>query len=135
MKKILILTITLFTLLSCSSNDDIILDQVIGKWKVKSVTVNNVSILNACSSQSTIEFKSDNTVTTVAFNDDNSNSNCTSSSKTGNWKFKNGTTYATSIDTNDGSFREITITFSNNNNTFTTSDSQAQGVEAVYTKI
>lgn len=133
MKKITYLLIGILCLTSCSSNDDDVSDPIIGKWKIKSGTVNNISILNACSSQTSIEFKSDNTVNVVSFSDDNANSNCTSELQTGNWKLNNGSSYATTLDSNNGSFIDANIIFSDNNNTFTTGPSS--NVVLIYTKI
>ena len=125
------LIIAILCLSSCSSNDDDISNPIIGKWKIKDITINNSSILNSCNANSTIEFKPDNTVIVIGFNDDGS---CVSESNTGNWKFKSGNTYSTTVNSDDGSFTDISIVFSNNNNTFTTRDSEAQGVVAVYTR-
>ena len=77
MKKLLILTIAMFSLLSCSSNEDTdsLLggnsnggdDPIIGKWQVVSTTENGDNILTECEKNTTVTFSNDGTVTVVDF--------------------------------------------------------------------
>lgn len=54
MKKILILSLTVFTLLSCSSSDDITDNSIIGTWKL--ISHSDVNTLPDCMKQTTITF-------------------------------------------------------------------------------
>ena len=60
MKKILILSLTLFTLLSCSSSDEISGNSIIGTWKL--ISHSDLTSLPECMKKSTLIFNSNTTI-------------------------------------------------------------------------
>lgn len=138
MKKILILTITLFTLLSCSKSSDDINDPIIGKWQHSEGYTNGINNnLSYCSKKTTIEFKSNNELTIIGFS--SGNVNCSSVTDNGTWQNTSNSNYdITLIDSQGKTFYETTdtIVFSNNNNTFTVANSETlNGVTTTYTSV
>lgn len=67
MKKILILSLTIFTLLSCSSSDDIADNSIIGTWKL--VSHSDIDVLDECFKKTVIIFNSDNTFGGTSYED------------------------------------------------------------------
>lgn len=138
MKKILILTITLLTLFSCSKSDDDISNPIIGKWQHHESFTNDINDnITDCRKKTTIEFKSNYELTIIDYSLDNTN--CTSLTNNGTWSNTNGTDYDIALIDSDGksNYEETnTLIFSNNNNTFTVTTSEIyNGVTTTYTSV
>lgn len=86
MKKALILSLTIFTLLSCSSSDDIADNSIVGTWKLTSHS--DVTSLPECMKKSTLIFNSNNTVGGTHYEAD-----CDMNSISGNFSKTNDTEY------------------------------------------
>lgn len=69
MKKIIYLFIAMISLSSCSSNDDLDQDLLIGKWQLTSQKEDNVEYSDDCSKRSTITFLENKTVTVSSYYD------------------------------------------------------------------
>jgi hypothetical protein len=116
MKKILILTITLFTLLSCSSNDDAISnsDPIIGKWQLNSETKNDTEVSTECDRKNTLTFSENGTLTDV--NHEDNGNGCSSNSLTSTWENSGNSNYK--ITPTNGDSLTIQLIFSQNNTVF-----------------
>lgn len=86
MKKLLILTITMFSLLSCSSENDSPeeVDPIIGKWQLVSVIEDGTDITEECEKKNNITFLNDETYNIVDFFND-SDDECDSEEDDGEW--------------------------------------------------
>lgn len=119
MKKILILTIALFTLFSCSSDDEeITQDPIIGIWNLFAIDNNEVS---DCLKQSTWVFNENGTATKQGYEE--TNRQCNSEPiENATWENLNNGSYRiipTNSTTTDTVF---STTFSDNNNTLKVGD-------------
>ena len=116
MKKLLILSITLFSLFSCSSDDENIeKDPLIGTWYFFS---ENGKEVDDCNKKSTaiISEKGDFTATNYG-NQDNPNACVIENINNGTWVSKKNNKYELK-NNKSGSITIHTITFSDNKNTF-----------------
>lgn len=67
MKKILILSLTIFTLLSCSSSDDIADNSIVGTWRL--VSHSDIVTIKECFKKTVIIFNSNNTFGGTSYED------------------------------------------------------------------
>ena len=112
MKKLLILSIAIFTLFSCSDNDEenIEKDPFIGIWGVFSIQGEEV---NECKKNSTLMNTESGNFSTTDYNDDNGD--CIKESEAiGTWENAGNNVYITK---EGGKEQSINVTFENNNNT------------------
>lgn len=119
MKKILILTIAIFSLISCSSEEGDgtnSSDPIIGTWSAFSI---NGTELSACLKKSTLIF-SENGNLSISSYYVNSNGDCLSENSSGTWTNKGNNIYSVTLE-NDGP-SQSKVTFSDNNNTMTVAD-------------
>ena len=126
MKKILILTVALFSLMSCSDNDNSI-DPVIGSWFPFS---ENGVESSDCEKKSTLTFSENGAFTTTNYILDG-NECFLDNEASGIWSAKAGSVYTITIsgraEGDDG-----VLVFSNNNDTFTiTSEGEEAGTTEV----
>ncbi len=116
MKKILVLTIAMFSLLACSSSEDenIEKDPIIGTWFLFSRQGENV---NECEMRSNVVFKENGTYTTASYSD-LGNQCVLEDEDQGNWSNKGNSNYAV-VPSEENTEDIAKIVFSDNNNTFT----------------
>ncbi|WP_420553082.1 lipocalin family protein [Tenacibaculum aiptasiae] len=114
MKKILFLSIALFSLISCSSNDEDSLDPFIGTWYLFSINNQEVS---DCLKNNTVNILENGNLTFTSY--DLINNVCkVDDTGSSTWKNKGGGNYG--ITTKGTTIERINkVLFSNNNNTFT----------------
>ncbi|WP_445749186.1 lipocalin family protein [Polaribacter sp.] len=120
MKKIIYLFIAMISLSSCSSNDDLDQDPIIGKWQLISQKEDNVEYSDDCSRRSTITFLENKTVTVSSYYD--FGNACENISDSFSWMNLGNTGYELTYDPNDK--ETITIVFSENNTVFTVNESE-----------
>ena len=135
MKKLLILSIAVFTLFSCSDNDDN-LDLIIGSWtQLETEAKAEKRVEDDCYTMNTVNFNSNSTYSSTQYEND-SDGNCTTDGpeQLGTWKNNNNNTYTFSFSNDENETRDNTglVIFSNNNNTFTLGEGEE--VE-VYTRV
>lgn len=119
MKKILILTIALVSLFSCSSDENENIDPIIGVWYVYSY---KGQLTNECERKGLTTFTKDGDFSTISYA--LINNNCIEdSSSTGTWSNKGNNAYVIKRGNDED---EVTITFSDNNNTFSASSVENQ---------
>ena len=121
MKKLLILSIAVFTLFSCSSDDNnsdssIQSDLIIGKWNLSASTAGSLS---SCIRQSNIELKQDGTYNLIQYYEDSNGCNIGYTLTNKNWSKNSDGTYNVKF-VGDSSGENINVSFSNNNSTMTT---------------
>jgi len=121
MKKLLYLFVATALLFSCESNDDDSLsggDPIIGEWQLTSEKENGVEESTACSRRSKVNFSADGTFLYQGFFSETA-SDCQTDTSSGTWANDGNSNYTIII---DGDSSTTKITFSNNNNTFSTTD-------------
>lgn len=94
MKKILILSLTIFTLLSCSSSDDIAGNSIIGTWKLTSHS--DFSTLPDCMKQTTITFEKHGILTGEIY--EPNGGNCDKNNLAANYEKETETLYTVILD-------------------------------------
>lgn len=110
MKNILILSLTLFTLLSCSSDDETVdTTTILGTWKL--ISHSDLTTLPDCMINSAINFKSNNTLSGIVY-EPNGN-NCDQNNVTGSYSKETETLYKITIP-NANSDTEITAELNTN---------------------
>ena len=125
MKKLLILSIAVFTLFSCSSNDDDNLDLIVGTWTYTAI---DGEVLDDCDKKSQVTFNENNSYSTKSYYTENGD--CVlESTINGTWENNNNNTYSFSF---DGDTNTAKVTFSNNDNTLTLGENEDR---EVYTRI
>lgn len=112
MKKILILTIALVSLFSCSS-DDKDLDPIVGKWYVFS---KDGVETDECERKGNLTFNEDGSTTSVYYESLNNECLKGGDEGTATWKNKGNNVYSI---TRGKESNDATLVFSDNNNTFT----------------
>lgn len=106
-----------------SSNDD---DKIVGTWKLTSlvVTINgktmDVTTFDPCFLTTTLIFEADGNFSTTYATNTGNNECSEPAHNTGSWQFEGGTTYT--IEGGRFGSGTRTLTFSNNNNTFSSSE-------------
>ena len=118
MKKILVLTIAMFSLLACSSDDDN-LDPLVGSWYLFSE--NNEEVPD-CEKKSTLQILENGTFKSLSYYFDEDTQECTEEGNSnGTWTNKGSNIYGIKPDGRD---KEgiLNITFKDNNNTFSYSE-------------
>lgn len=105
MKKILILSLTIFALLSCSSSDNIADNSIVGTWKM--ISHSDLATLTDCMKKSTITFNSNNTFGGTTYEAD-----CDKNVVSGSYTKSNDSEYDVEIP-NYGA--EITVSINNDN--------------------
>ncbi|AZJ35248.1 hypothetical protein D6T69_06830 [Tenacibaculum singaporense] len=118
MKKTIILTLTIISLLSCSSSDENLTNSIVGNWKITSHS--DLSTLNDCIEQSTLNFGS-NSDFTINFYEKNGD-NCDRQISTGNYS-ETGTNEYTLQSDSFGSNENVTVIVNGNNLTMKSSNS------------
>jgi len=114
MKKILVLTITMFSLLACSSDDENNLDPIIGTWYKFS---QNGEEFGECEKKTTFTFSENGTYSITPYV--TLNNECIIDGKDdGNWSNKSEGNYGI-IPSGETEEAVAKIVFSNNNNTLT----------------
>ncbi|MEE4000422.1 lipocalin family protein [Tenacibaculum sp. FZY0031] len=115
MKKNLILTIAMFSLLACSSDDENNLDPIVGTWYFFSDSGVEV---DECNKRSTILFNDNGTFSSTNYGNQDDPNNCVIENKdSGTWINNSNNKYQiTDIKTNTKQI--YTITFSDNGNSF-----------------
>lgn len=122
MKKFFYLFTAITILFSCESNDDDSLpdgDPIIGEWQLVSEKENGVEESTSCSRRSRVTFSADGSFVYQGFYNETS-TECESDSTSGTWMNDGNTNYT--LDFGNGDTSTTKITFSNNNNTFSTTD-------------
>jgi len=116
MKKILVLTIAIFSLFACSSDDENNLDPIIGTWYFFSYDGIEV---DDCNKKSTMFFYENGTFLSTVYENQNSTNNCQIKNTTkGTWSYK-GKGYYEITASSETSENILKIVFSDNKNTFT----------------
>ncbi|MDO6674660.1 lipocalin family protein [Tenacibaculum sp. 1B UA] len=92
MKKILVLTIALFSLLACSSDDENNLDPIVGTWYKFSI---NEQEVNDCEKNTTIKFSQNGTFTATYSYYNGENTCLTEETFKGTWTNKGNNNYTT----------------------------------------
>jgi len=132
MKKILVLTIAMFSLLACSSDDENNLDPIIGTWYLFSE--NGIEV-NDCIKKSTTTFSEDGTYTVSTSYYLSENNECIpdeGSADDGAWINRGEGNYSRTPTGEIIDDETIKTTFSDNNNTMTYSYEDG-GETTVYT--
>ena len=114
MKNLLYLFIFSTILISCSSDNDLDIDPIIGKWQLQSVLENGEEETTECERKTTISFSSNGTTNSESFDSDGGN--CESQSDTSTWKNIGNSTYRIARDDEDAK-----LSFSQNNTVFSAS--------------
>lgn len=116
---------------SCSSDDDgnqevpPANDRIIGKWQIQQQLIDGEEFpISDCMRQSTVEFMANGNVTTTDFYEDVDTEGCVSEVSTEQWEYRGNNIYRIS---EGGQSYDVTIIFSNNNNTFTVSAEDEDG--------
>ncbi len=124
MKKILILSVILVSLFSCSDDDETNLDPIIGTWKLEKQQIEDfdgtiVDETNECTIQSTLIFKSDNTSSVQLFGGPDQDGNCASDPVSkADWVNKGGNKYEI-LEEGETTPDVLEINFEENNTKFT----------------
>ncbi|TDQ29895.1 lipocalin family protein [Tenacibaculum caenipelagi] len=115
MKKNLILTIAMFSLFSCSSDDENNTDPIVGTWYLFSENNEEVS---TCGQKNTMTFNENGTYSETYYYTDESDNCVSGGGDEGNWSNKGKENYGLipSLENTEGTTK---IVFSDNNNTFT----------------
>ncbi|MCT4698268.1 hypothetical protein [Tenacibaculum haliotis] len=138
MKKLLILSIAVFTFFSCSDNEKS-LDLIIGSWQEQQEPRANKAA-DSCWEMNTTNWKEDFSFTQTDY--DNDGGNCVAEEENiGTWKNNDNGTYTftvnnrkeSKISSQQNNDIVFNITFSNNNNTMTLS-LEGEEYEEVYTR-
>jgi hypothetical protein len=117
MKKLLYLFIASTIFMSCSSNDDSDLDQVIGTWQLITETENGVDQSTTCSKKSTATFSNNGNFSTIFFySDSDVDSTCESGNSSGTWESAGNSNYTLTFE--DGDSNTTKLNFTDNNNQF-----------------
>lgn len=125
-------------LASCSNDDDSNetpgTDRIVGKWKIQQFLLDGEQIpLTDCEKQSTIEFMTNGTARTIDFFDDPDTNQCVSETYTEQWVNRGNNVYRF---TEGGFSYDVTIIFSNNNNSFTiTAEDEFETYTATYIRV
>lgn len=119
MKKLLFLFIASTILFSCESNDENDLDPIIGTWQLTSETENGTEESTECSRKTKVTFSEDGKFTYQGFFTDGG-SECENENSSGTWRNDNNSNYT--LDFGDGDTSTTKLTFSQNNNVFSTTD-------------
>lgn len=114
---------------SCSNDDDgngpAGMDRIVGKWKIQGLVLDGDQIsLTDCEKQSTVEFKGNGDLVNIDFYEDFDTEECVSDTYTEKWENRGNNIYRI---TDEGTTEDVTIIFSNNNNTFTVSAEDEDG--------
>lgn len=122
-------------LASCSSDDEgnsdgpDETDRIIGEWQIQQILVDGEEFpLTDCELQSTLEFMANGNVTTTDFYVDSDTEECDSEAYTEQWENRGNNIYRIS---GDGLTYDVTIIFSNNNNTFMVTEEDGEGSSSV----
>ena len=114
MKKHLVLTIAIFNLLACSSDNEKNLDIAVGSWYLFSENNKEVS---TCENKNTLVFNENGTFSETYYSVHTNNDCISDDGIEGNWSNKGDGSYGfTSYKTDEV---VVTIIFSDNNNTLT----------------
>ncbi|OCK42429.1 hypothetical protein BA195_09630 [Tenacibaculum soleae] len=127
MKRLLILSITILTLISCSSNDDN-LDPFIGTWSFSAVDGTEV---DECSQKTTLTILENGNFINDHYELIDDKCELENTNK-GTWINRSGGNYGI---TQDGSTKESVnkVTFTNNNNTFSFNETDDDGTVEIIT--
>lgn len=131
----LLLSLTLFLgLVSCSSGDDDsnapVKDvRIVGKWQIESYAIDGEYFgISDCEAQTTVEFFANGNVTTIEFFETLEEDECFSEVYTEKWEYRGNNVYRIM----DGKeYVDVSITFSNYNNSFTISEEDDEGIYSV----
>lgn len=116
-------------LTSCSSDDDANgpaeIDRIVGKWRIQGLVLDGDPVpLSDCEKQTTVEFKANGDLINTEFYEDFDTEECVSDVYTEKWQNRGNNVYRI---TDGDTFEDATITFSNNNNTFTVTEENEDG--------
>ncbi|CAM1366244.1 conserved protein of unknown function [Tenacibaculum soleae] len=127
MKRLLILSITILTLISCSSNDDN-LDPFIGTWSFSAVDGTEV---DECSQKTTLTILENGNFINDHYELIDDKCELENTNK-GTWINRSGGNYGI---TQDGNTKESVnkVTFTNNNNTFSFNETDDDGTVEIIT--
>lgn len=130
--KFLFVFLVFSGLISCNSDDDGIDlsegDRIVGEWKIQSQTIDGEEWeLSECELQSRISFSANGNITVTDRYEDFETEECVSEIYTQKWEYRGNNVYRI---TEDNISHNVTIIFSNNNNTFTISE---QDIDGTYT--
>ncbi|WP_422091590.1 lipocalin family protein [Tenacibaculum ovolyticum] len=127
MKRLLILSITILTLISCSSNDDN-LDPFIGTWSFSAVDGTEA---DECSQKTTLTILENGNFINDHYELIDDKCELENTNK-GTWINRSGGNYGI---TQDGSTKESVnkVTFTNNNNTFSFNETDDDGTVEIIT--
>lgn len=125
---------------SCSSDDDgntnepADQDRIVGEWRIQSLSIDGEQTeLSECDLQSRIVFSANGNITVTSFYEDVDSEQCVSEVYTETWEYRGNNVYR--ITDEDGP-TDVTITFSNNNNTFTITEENEEGsYTATYVRV
>lgn len=120
--KLILGLFLLIGLVSCSDDDDGgsngANDRIVGEWRIDKVIMNGVEIeLGECGGQSGIVFLANGNAIATDFYEDFDTGDCISDVYNEKWQYSGNNVYKFTDE--DGEVYDVTITFSNNNNTFT----------------
>ncbi len=117
---------------SCSDDDgngSTEANRVVGEWKIQSLTIDGVSIpISDCEAQSRIKFTENGNFTSTDFFEDFDTEECTSEVFNEKWEYRGNNVYRF---TDDSESYDVTIMFSNNNNSFTVTEEDEDGTYTV----
>ncbi len=118
-KTVLLITLIILMLASCSSDDSLVQDKLIGKWKKTKVVEDGVEQEPNCSYEGVLEYKSDGTFLSETYSDTNPDVTITDcslfSTTSGAWVNNGNTSYTSTV---DGVSSDVEFVFKDNN-TFT----------------
>lgn len=125
---------------SCSNDDDgnsnetPANDPIIGTWKIQQLVMNGEQIpIGECEAQTRVEFRANGTVRTTDVYEDFDTEECVTEVYTEQWQKLSNNVYRI---TDEVSSNDVTINFSNNNNTFTISAEDEDGsYSATYVRV
>lgn len=125
--KFILIFLAFAGIASCSSDDDgssnepPANDPIVGTWKIQQQLIDGEEEpLSDCEKQSTVEFKTNETVTSTDYYDDPDTGECITDVYTEDWENRGNGIYR--ITDEDDESTDISIVFSGNNNTFTISE-------------
>lgn len=136
--KLIFVFLAFAGLASCSSDDDTNgpaqVDRIVGEWKIQSLSMDGEELeLSDCELQTRIRFSANGDITVTDRYEDFDSEECLSEVYTEKWEYRGNNVYRI---TGEEGPDDITIIFSNNNNTFSFSREDEDGsYSATYVRV